>query len=113
MKPQPAKGQMRIRAGRDLVEEEEVQPDEDQNRHHEEREPALKLGHSHAPQQHSSVAAGRRRSIWNTSGIPPSTAGAGLADVWFIPSQNHGQQDQFCTNEEESKCGDLQASILL
>ena len=59
MKPQPAKGQMRIRAGRDLVEEEEVQPDEDQNRHHEEREPALKLGHSHAPQRPRSGTARR------------------------------------------------------
>ena len=74
MKPQPAKGQIRIRAGRDLVEEEEVQPDEDQNRHHEEREPALKLGHSHAPQRSASVAPGKRCTNANSSGCPASTA---------------------------------------
>jgi hypothetical protein len=63
-------------------------------------------------QRRSSVAAGRRRSTCNSSASPSSTEGAGLALAQSIPSQSDAQQDQSCTNEEESKCCDLQAGVL-
>ena len=51
VKPQPAQGQVRIRASRNPAEEYKMQADKDQDRHHDERVPTLKCCHGREAQR--------------------------------------------------------------